>query len=162
MSTADAVARETAWLNTTVDDGLPILVADGGGPFDTIGGYYPRTPYEERRTIYVLLHQIQHQRFGARRVLNRYPFRLILWWPILAADGSAETEAQAFDSGIDLLLQRIEGPMGDKTHGGRFLSAAQLEGTSISVDYTDPEQTLQLGGLRAEVTYTADDIEINA
>jgi hypothetical protein len=157
--TADAVARETAWL-TSDGDGLPALLATAGGPWDNVQAYYPRTPYQEQRSIYVLRHKVAQKRFGAQRVLHTYPFRLILWWPLLAVDGSAEEEQAAFDAGIDLLLQRILGPLGDKTHGGRFLTVG--EDNISDVDYTDPEQTLQLGGLRAEVTYSADDIEINA
>jgi hypothetical protein len=59
------------------------------------------------------------------------------------------------------LLQRILGPLGDKTHGGRFLSVAEGPGL-VDVDYTDPDATIELGVLRAEVTYSADDREINA
>lgn len=159
--TADAVARETAWLVAS-GDGLPALLATAGGPWDTVQAYYPRTPYEQRRSIYVLRHRVEQKRFAAQRVMHTYPFRLILWWPILALDGSAEEEQQAFDNAIDLLLQRILGPLGDKTHGGRFLSVA--EDPKISdVDFTDPEQTIPaMGGFRAEVTYSADDREVNA
>jgi hypothetical protein len=158
--TADAVDRETAWLST-FGDGLPALLADDGGPWDTVQAYYPRTPYEERRSIYVLRHRVMQRRFGAQRVMHSYPFRLILWWPILAVDGSAEGEQRAFDVAVDLLLQRLLGPLGDKTHGGRFLSVGE-DGRLVEVDYSDPEHTVPLGGLRAEVTYTADDREINA
>lgn len=159
-NTQDAVARETAWLLTT-GDGLPALKAPVG-PWDNIQAYYPRTPYLEQRSVYVLRHQIQQRRFGAQRVMHTYPFRLILWWPLQNAIGSAEEEQQAFDDAIDLALQRILGPLGDKTHGGRFLSVG--EGADLlSVDYTDPEQTIPtMGGLRAEITYAADDVEINA
>jgi hypothetical protein len=166
LNTETAVTRETAWLNTA-GDGLPALTEPNGGPWDTITAYYPRTPYQERRTIYVMRHKIQQKRFGAQRVLHTYPFRLILWWPLLDREGSAEADAQLFDDAIDLLLQRILGPLGDKTHGGRFLSTGEGalgdgSASRVDVDYTDPEQTLLLGGLRAEVSYSADDIEVNA
>lgn len=160
-NTDTAVTREAAWLTTT-GDGLPALLASAGGPWDTVQPYYPRTPYQEKRTIYVLRHRIAQNRFAAQRVMHTYPFRLILWWPILDATGSAENEQQAFDTAIDLLLQRILGPLGDKTHGGRFLSVVE-DPRIADVDYTDPEQTIPaLGGLRAEVTYSGDDPEINA
>lgn len=159
-NTDTAVTRETAWL-TTSGDGLPALQATAGGPWDNVQAYYSRTPYGEQRTIYVLRHRTQQKRFANQRTMHTYPFRLILWWPLLALDGSAEEEQAAFDVAIDMLLQRILGPLGNKTHGGRFLSVA--EGPAlVDVDYTDPETTIPLGGLRAEVTYSADDVEINA
>jgi hypothetical protein len=164
-NTDTAVTRETAWLNTA-GDGLPALTEPNGGPWDTITAYYPRTPYQERRTIYVLRHRILQKRFAAQRVMHTYPFRLILWWPLLDREGSAEADAQLLDSAIDLLIQRILGPLGDKTHGGRFLSTGEAAlgdtGSRVDVDFTDPEQSILLGGLRAEVTYSADDREINA
>jgi hypothetical protein len=166
LNTDTAVTRETTWLNVPGNDGLPALVKTAGGPWDTITAYYPRVPYEERRTIYVLRHRIQQKRFGGQRVLHTYPFRLILWWPLLDEGGSLENEAQAFDSAIELLLERILGPLGDKTHGGAFLSTGEGAlgdtGSRVDVDYTDIEQTIRLGGLRAEVTYSADDREVNA
>lgn len=161
MSTSDAVTREAAWLNST-GDGLPTLPRLLGGPWDNVQAYYPRTPYAEQRSVYVLRARIAQPRFGGQRIMTNHQFRLILWWPLLDASGEAEAEQQAFDNAIDLLLQRVTGPLGDKTHGGRFLSVAENPRT-LDVDCTDPEQTLPtLGGLRAEVTYAADDPEINA
>ena len=119
-NTQTAVTREAAWLKTT-GDGLPALEKAARGPWDNIQAYYPRTPYGEQRSVYVLRHRIQQKRFANVRTMHTYPFRLILWWPLLSLDGSAEEEQQAFDVAIDLLLQRILGPLGDKTHGGRFL-----------------------------------------
>lgn len=160
--TADAVDREAAWLQTWGDNGLPALLAADGGPWDTVQPYYPRTPYEDKRTIYVLRHQLRQRRFATQRVIHTHAFRLICWWPILDGTGSAELEQQAFDTALDLLLQRILGPLGDKTHGGRFLSVGEAD-RLVEVDYTDPEQTVpNLGGMRAEVTYSADGREVNA
>lgn len=53
MTTADAVDRETAWLQT-VGDSLPALLSTAGGPFDNVQGYYPRTPSMEQKTLYVM------------------------------------------------------------------------------------------------------------
>lgn len=164
--TQDAVDRETAWLVAT-GDGLPALLATAGGLWDNVQAYYPRTPYEQRRSIYVLRHRISQRRFATQRVMHSYPFRLILWWPLLDATGSAEAEQRLFDIAIDQLLQRILGigppQQIDKTHGGRFLSVGEAMGAIVDVDYTDPEHTIPVGGgFRAEVTYSADDREVNA
>lgn len=153
--TADAVTREVAWLTTWGDNGLPALLTADGGPWDVVQAYYPRTPYEERTSIYVLRRQTQQRRLATQRIKQLYPFRLICWWPLRDVSGSAEVEQQNFDTALDLLLQRILGPLQDKTHGGRFLVTGEAE-RLVDITYTDPERTIpQMGGLRAEVTYTA-------
>lgn len=158
MSTADAVARETAWL-TTAGDGLPALVASAGGPFDVVQAYAPRVTFEEKRTIYVLRRHLSQTRFAGQRLMARHHLRLLCWWPVLDVTGSAENEQAAFDAAIDLLYQRITGPLGNKTHGGRFLSVAE-DGQAIECEMADPEQTIpESGALHAVVTYTADDPE---
>ena len=158
-NTADAVDRLAAWLTST-GDGLPTLVVPG--MWDTVSAYWPRSPYQKRRTVYVLRHAIRQHRFGAQRVLHSYPFRLVLWWPLLAGNGSAEADQRAFDVAIDALLQRMLAYLGDKSLGGRFLSSG--EGDTLSEVQFDPaEHTIpQLGGLRAEASFFADDPEIFA
>src|SRR5207248_11543322 len=94
--------------------------------------------------------------------INKYGFRLICWWPLQTATGSAETEQAAFDAALDLVLTRITGPVLDKTHGGRFLAVAENP-ADIEVIYQDPVQTLAaLNTLVAEITYQADDTNYNA
>ena len=119
MSTADAVAREAAWL-TTSNDSLPVLLAPAG-PWQVVQAYWPGA------------------KFAAK-----------------------ETEQQAFDNAIELLRQRVNDLPGDKTHGSRFLSAAETPpGTYLEVVFDDPEVTIPQGGwLRATATYPADDVEI--
>ncbi len=159
MSTADAVARETAWLQAS-GDGLPALLAAAGGPFDNIQAYYPRIPSMEQYSLYVLRRRIGQPRFGAQRLMSNYAFHLQVWWPLLSADGQAETDQQALDNAVELVLQRVTGLLGNKTHGGRFLSVAENPRT-VDVDFSSPEQTIPLGYLHAEITYAADDPEIN-
>lgn len=159
-STADAVDRETAWL-ATAGDGLPALLKASGGPFDDVHAYYPRTPKMTARTLYVLRQRLGQNRFGAQRIISKYPMRLIVWWPMLGGkgfDGSAEAEQRALDAAIDLVLQRITGPVGDKTHGGRFLSVAE-EPRQLDGDFNDPTETISQGYLRVDLTYSIDDFE---
>jgi hypothetical protein len=160
MGTADAVDREVAWL-TTSGDGLPDLLANVGGPWDNIQAYWARTPATRQKSVYVLRRTIRDQRTANIRRMPTHAFLLKIVWPISTASGSAEKEQRALDDAIDLLLKRIDGPMLDKTHGGRFLSVAENP-RYVDVDYTDPEQSLsQVGALRVEITYSADDFEIN-
>lgn len=157
-TTADAVDRETAWLNTT-GDGLPELVKtdSGGGPFDVVQAYYPRTPNMNQRAVYVLRSRIRQIRYSNGRLHNQYPLRLVLQWPLLAVNGSAEDEQRAFDAAVDLVLQRVAGPLLDKTHGGRFMQAAE-DPREVGVEFHDPLETIpRLGALLAEVTYQATD-----
>jgi hypothetical protein len=160
MSTADAVDREAAWLQTS-GDSLAALLATAGGPFDNVQAYYPRTPSMEQRTLYVLRRRISQPRTANVRLQSRYPFHLIAWWPFLDGTGDAEAEQRALDAAVELVLLRISGPLLDKTHGGRFLSVAENP-RSVEVEFGDPEQSIPLGWLRADITYNADDPELNA
>nr|MDA8323338.1 hypothetical protein [Actinomycetota bacterium] len=101
---------------------------------------------------------------GSQRIRPSYEFRLRLVWPVRQATaGSAEAEQRAMDAAVDLLIQRIRGPLGDKTHGGRFLSVGEdLGKPAPTVTWDDPEHTIPATkSLRALVTYHADDFEIN-
>lgn len=159
MSTADAVDRETAWL-TTSGDGLPGLLKTVGGPFDNIQAYQPRTPKTQERSIFVLRRDLDDDRFAAIQKMITYQVVLRVNWPILANSGSAEAEQRALDAAIDLVIQRIRGPIQDKSHGNRFLSVAENP-SKIKVAWTDPEHTIPDKVLEAEITYAADDFVIN-
>jgi hypothetical protein len=163
MGTGDAVRREADWLATS-GDGLPDLLAGVGGPFDIVQPWWPRTPATQKRGVYVLLDPnavgIHDERTANIRRMPTYTFLLRIIWPITTGTGSAETEQQRLADAVDLLLKRIDGPMMDKTHGGRFLSVAENP-RYVDVRFADPEQTIPAKHLRAEVTYSADDFEIN-
>lgn len=161
MSSADAVARETAWLASySQADGLPGLLTQWGGPFDVVQAYRPRTPATRKNQLYVTRGRIRVTKFGFNRLMNTYPFILELYWPLSSGTGTAENDQQAFDDAVELLLQRISGPVLafplDKTHGGRFLTVAQ-DPTQTDVDFADPEQSIAAGVFSATVTYSADD-----
>ncbi|MCC9307684.1 hypothetical protein LN042_11315 [Kitasatospora sp. RB6PN24] len=159
MSTADAVDREVAWLNTSVNDGLPLLPASAGGPWQNIQAYRARTPGRKSTNIFVLRSHTHLRRTANARRMPTYEFHLKVVWPLTSGAGSAETDQRALDAAIDKLLQRIDGQLGDKSHGGRFLSVAENP-DNVTVTYEDPEQTLPMGEFHAEVVYYADDTEI--
>lgn len=163
MSTSDAVAREAAWL-TTSGDGLPALLTSAGGPWDVVQAYLPRTPAQRQSQIYVLRRSFNTHRWSQQRRMASHGFHLSCLWPIggtTIGTGIAEDEQRAFDDALALLLERIEGFVSDKSHGGRFLSIGESpDGTTIDVQYTDPGQTINAGGfLGAQVTYTGDDTD---
>lgn len=158
MSTADAVDREVAWL-TSSGDGLPALLASLGGLWDNVQAYQPRTPLKRAANIYVLRRQIHEKRFANVRRMATYEFVLKLIWPLSSGQGIAEADQRAFDAAVDLVLTRIGGLVGDKSHGGRFLSVAENP-EWVTVRFTDPEQTLGAAEFHAEITYFADDTEI--
>lgn len=158
MSTADAVDREVAWL-TTSGDGLPALLATAGGPWGNIQGYQPRTPGKRSTNAFLLRRAIHDKRFANVRRMPSYEFALKLIWPLSSGQGMAEADQRAFDAAVDKLLARIDGFPGDKSHGGRFRSVAE-EPQYVTVRFTDPEQTLQVGEFHAEITYFADDVEV--
>lgn len=159
MSTADAVTREAAWL-TTSGDGLPALLASLGGPFDVVQPYLRRTPQGRATQLYVTRRSIREERFAHPRRMPRYRFELRIVWPMSSTNGSAENSQQALDNAVDLVLQRVGGFVGDKSHGGRFLSVAENP-AEVTVDFSDPERSMDArADLEATVSYWADDAEI--
>lgn len=162
MSSADAVAREAAWLASyDPADGLPALLATQGGPFDVVQAYLPRTPAARRCQLYVTRRRLQEVRTAHVRRMARHDFALRIIWPSSSASGAAEAPQQALDDAVDLVLLRIGGLMLDKTHGGRFLSAAE-DPAQVIVDFQDPEPSLRdRADLTCIVSYSADDDETN-
>lgn len=162
MSTADAVQRETSWLSQS-GDGLPALLKANSGPWDVINAYWPRTPNYNLNGIYVMRTRLIDIRWSNQRKLPRHSFRLRLLWRIGSTTTGmsiGEVEQANFDAAVDLLLQRLRGTLGNKTHGGRFLSVAENPAL-ISVTFDDPELSLQNGSFyRAQISYSADDPEI--
>jgi hypothetical protein len=182
--TSDAVTREAAWLAQSYDS-LPALLKSAGGQWDVVQGYWPGDGLTRGKSgIYVTRARVDDDHPSAWRYRPRHIFRLKLIWPVAATTSPAEveqppgaiqstpseaepspaeTDQQNFDNAIGDLLARIRGPQGDKTHGGRFLSVAEVptEG-SVSVVFDDPEITIRASNqLRATVTYYADDSEFS-
>lgn len=158
MSTADAVARETAWLaGYDADDGLPGLLKAYGGPFDVVQAYVQRTGAQRQGRLYVTRSNLRVERFGFNRKINHHTFMLRLYWPQSSQSGQAESAQQDFDTAVDLVVQRISGLFMDKTHGARFLSVAENP-NDIDVQFGDPEASIQAKAeLTALITYQADD-----
>jgi hypothetical protein len=165
VNTGSAVSREAAWLATS-GDGIPALLTSAGGPWGIVQAYWPGTRFATQKTgVYVQRTDIADLRANSQRIRPGYSFTLKLVWPVKSSTVPlAETEAQNLDNAVDLLLQRIRGPLGDKTHGGRFLSVGETPGrpSVVTVRFDDPEQTIPAQkAIRAVVSYNADDYEIN-
>lgn len=168
MSTADAVAREAAWLEIS-NDTLPALVGtnDGnntrtGGPWDVVQAYWPGARLRQQaRGIYVSVRPVGYVRASNQRLRAQYEFTLTCVWPVKQTTPPvAEGEQQALADAIDLVFQRVNGLLGDKTHGGRFLSVGEVRHPVSTPG--DPAVTIPDGKQLTEVmTYTADDLEIN-
>src|ERR1700733_7906038 len=129
MSTADAAARETGWL-TTSGDSLPSLLTEDGGPWDVSQAYWPGPHFaKDKRGIYVDARPVDDLRVSNARIRPRYTLVLTLMWSLKGQGATAgasaksqlaETEQQNLDNAAALLIERIRGFVGDKTHGGRF------------------------------------------
>lgn len=163
VTTANAVDRETAWLQGS-GDGLPALLIAAGGRWDVVGPYQPRTPNQSQSQLYVQRRALKIERFGMIRRMAHYEFALCMYWPFRRGDGNAEGEQRSFDLAIDDVLTRVGGlgpPLADKTHGGRFLSVAE-DPTQIDLRYTPAATTFAaLVNYEAEITYWADDFDFN-
>ncbi|MEU0940102.1 hypothetical protein [Embleya sp. NPDC005971] len=160
ITTATAVDREAAWLRTS-GDGLPALLAVDGGPWDVVQAYMSRTPGQRKRQLYVVRERVEQPRTSVGRMMATHHFKLKIIWPMSSGDGNAEASQRAFDAALDVVLQRVAGFLGDKTHGGRFLSAAENP-PRVTIDYEPVEQALQqqAGAFFATVSYACDDPEI--
>ena len=155
-TTANAVKRETAWLQT-VGDGLPALLEPNGGPFDVVQAYLPRVPAEQR-ALYVMRQRLASTHFAAVRRMAKHRFLLRIVWPMRDAQGEAEDDQQALDDAVELVLARVTGFVHDKTHGSRFLSVGEVEEPSVA--FADPARTLvEYAALSCDITYGADDYE---
>jgi hypothetical protein len=168
MSTADAVAREAAWLSTVSGDSLPFLPASAGGAFEVIAPYWQGAQTRTQApAIYVLRAQVAALRVANQRVRNRYRMTLDVHWPIRAtgpgASSIAAVEQQNLDDAVDLLRQRIAGTLGDKSHGGRFQAAGEAKTLpGMTVDFPQAETTIRAAKeIRASVVYYCDDFEIS-
>jgi hypothetical protein len=169
-ATADAVARETAWLQTT-GDSLPSLLGADGGPWLIIDAYTNAAATRTQQpAIYVTREPgFENIRVANQRTRPRYKMKLECRWPVLrSSPGSssiaAETQAD-FDAAVELLRQRVAGPLGDKTHGGRFLSAAVAHsGSQPDITWTPEPADSNIKGskeLRGSMTYLVDDYEVS-
>lgn len=161
MSSADAADREAAWLAAySPADGLPALLTSHGGPFDVVQARMPRTPAKRKRSLFVLRRDISVERFGFNRKINHYTFDLRIVWPQTSQSGQAESVQADLDAAVELVLQRINGPLAmplDKTHGARFLAVAE-DPTVITVMFDDPVHSIQAqADLTCSITYKADD-----
>lgn len=158
MTSADAVAREAAWLTSfDPDDGLPGLLRAAGGPFDVVQPYVPRTGAQRQSRLYVTRSALRVERFGFNRKINHHTFMLRVYWPQTSPSGQAESVQADLDTAVDLVVQRISGLFQDKTHGARFLTVAE-DPTAIDVQFVDPEALIQAKAeLTATITYQADD-----
>jgi hypothetical protein len=161
--TDTVLTREAAWLCIATDS-LPALLTVNGGPWDVIQAYVPRTPATQKTQCYVTRSGFDDAHPLSQRYRVQHEIVLRLIWPIRQTSSPlGEQEQQAFDTAIDLLIQRIQGPLGDKTHGGAFLSAGQVpDAMPPHVRYEDAEITMAADkNLRATVTYPVDDEEFN-
>jgi hypothetical protein len=161
MGTDSAVSREAAWLSVTTDS-LPVLPSPAG-PWNLVQAYPPGNRFAANKTgIYVDAREVTDLRVSNQRIRPQYEFTLTLIWPVKGGGAPlAEGAQQAMASAIDLLVQRIRGPVGDKTHGGAFLSVAENP-RSVRLSKMDPETTIPGDDrIRCAVTYRADDLEIS-
>jgi len=150
---SDAITREAAWLAAgTLSSYFKHIQA------------YPRVLPEKVSSLSLYRERIAETResMGGRKLQTHHLVATVRW-PLVSRAGQAEAELLALDVAVEALLARIRGPLGDKTHGGRFLSA----GEDIEVDFPDPLEVLDspdvgnarggTGRLVVTVRYSADD-----
>lgn len=121
MSTsyADALVDEEAWFLADLSvDGIPGLTKDAGGPFDVVAAQVRRLQQKPRQLF--LAHDTSRDARGSKdsRRLDHDLMALVLW-PYRNAQAMHEDQDR-LDAAVDAVLARIRGPLGDRTHGGRW------------------------------------------
>lgn len=159
LNTDSVITRETAWLNITTDT-LPALVGTGA-PFAVISAQFPRQK-GNLPAVRVTRSEFRTIPYATQQTFTRHAMRLRVWWPVLGS-GDAAAAATALDAALELLLQRVVGPVDEKKHGGRFMSVAEEKTgqPGVIVKITDPEVALAHGkALTADVLYVIDDLPV--
>lgn len=162
MTTGSVEVREAAYLATS-GDGLPALLTADGGPWQVVQAFDPvATRRTEQSWIYVTCRRVADTRASNQRIRPQYEITLDLHWPVhQTTPAIAAGEMQNLKNAADLVVQRIRGPVGDKTHGGRFLSVAEVP-RRVDVAFEDASATIQGAKyVGAVITYRIDDYEIN-
>lgn len=96
---------------------------------------------------------------GRKELLHDFEIRV--QWPITAGTKRLAEDMRYFENALDLLCDRIRGPVGDHTHGGLFMSVAEAEDGSgrdadITVELAEPDVAEEGDGqLTATVRYSA-------
>lgn len=170
---ADCVDREAAWFTSdtlpSFPDAPPLSAATTPtpGPFELIQGYLPQVMDGPQRALYIYTAgRARSERISTGLGGQAYPFVAYIRWPFTAGvgDGLLEGEMAALNTAVDLVLTRIRGPQGDKTHGGAFLSVAEIGGLmgglqdDIDIEPTDPVAAVESGApLEVRLHYTVVD-----
>lgn len=160
MSYADAVTKEAAWLNVT-NDSLPVLTAAGWDRVDA----YPVSYGRAMKRLEVWRERYEETRESNGRRLVTHHLVVEVHWPNTRSADVSQNQWTAVDTAVNVVLTRIRGLAGDKTHGGRFLAVGEeAQGsTAITVEWDDPYITEgpAQSNIRGRIRYTADE-EITA
>lgn len=155
---ATAVSREAAWFTTDPPPSFPgayPLQTANQGPFDVIQGYIPKDP-QSKRSLYITRGKAKQARIslgGEFEIVHT--FTVIVMWPLRSA--KLEDDQSALDTAVAAVIQRIQGPNLDHTHGGAFLTVADDE-HDIEIEQTDPlEAVLNREPIVVRITYQATD-----
>ena len=152
---ADSLDREIAWL-TTVDT-LPSLLVTNGGMFDLVQAYIRRgTP--SKRSLYLVTATATVDPINSQREQNTYQFIAHIRWPISSPTGQIEDDQRDLAAAVRDTVKRIRGPLGDKTHGGRFLTAGEAGHPAVRVEFDPVDTAIKAGdAMSARIFYTAVD-----
>lgn len=124
MPYADALAVEEAWFTSPLV-GVPVLVAEDGGPFDIVAAQVRRLS-QARRQLF-LGHgpttSARGSKTGDRFVTHEVV--ALVFWSAPGAGGRAHEDQASLDEATERVLARVRGPVGDYTHGGRWWSVGE-------------------------------------
>lgn len=139
------ISREIAWLS------------GDASVVQRVGTIQPPHPARTKiRAAMLWRESVIERPWATGRRMRTYSLVLTLRWPLATAGGTVDRDIAALDAAVESLLTRIRGPLGDSSHGGAFLSAAESD---IRVDYPDlvgaAEDTTR--PLRVDIRYSVDE-----
>ena len=156
----DAVDREAAWFTDDLSaNGIPPLLKQGsnGAPFAIVRAR-ARQPSQRGQACFIWLERVVESRYALTRKLQVYHLVATCLWTRASDVGKTDVDEASFEAALAKVVQRVRGLKGDKTHGGRFLAAGEIDSGQITVDWPDAVNTLFANAFwRADVRWQAVD-----
>lgn len=157
---SDAADREAAWFTDDLSSiSIPPLLNNGtnGAPFKVVASGL-REPSKVGQYCFIDLQRVIEHRVALQRKRQIYSLVATCLWTRTQDRAHANIDQANFLAALELVVQRVRGPIGDKTHGGRFLASGEIDSNEIAIDMPDWNRALfQDGFWRADVRWQACD-----
>lgn len=146
--------REVTWLNGS--SSLVALVKPTA---------YSRKRQDGAKSLDLRITNTVERRIAIGKRERIHTIEALITWPVVSGASSMTDDQRYLGAAVEQLLTRIEGALGDHSHGGLFLSVGEDEDgnqADTEVEYSDPIAALELDPpvITATVTYRATELLI--